>query len=93
MSSSIEFPELPELVPTSIKSVRLESALTKRMPHMQSLSSYGNARQLEAEQYAREMGAVHEITRNQVKRSQKISKAKNRAAQRIAERKTKLRSS
>ncbi len=93
MSSSIEFPKLPELVPTSINSVRLESALTKRMPQMQSLGSYGNARQLEAEQYARDMGVVHEITRNQVKRSQKISKAKNRAAQRIAERKTNLRRS
>ena len=90
MSSSIEFPELPKLVPTSIKSVKLESALTKRMPQMHSLSSYGNARQLEAEQFAREMGAAHEITRDQVKRSQKISKAKNRAAQRIAEKKTRL---
>ena len=91
MSAIPELPELPEIEASSVKSVRLQGTLTKRLPGMASLGSYGNAKELEAEQYANDMRAAFAFTKDQNRRTAKISKAKNRAQERIAQRKTKLR--
>ena len=86
-----ELAEVPKIDPTSANSVRLQSALTKRMPSVSEVSAYGNAKAREAEELATGMRVAFRETRIQNKRSEKISKAKNRAQERIAQRKTKLR--
>jgi len=91
MSGSVPLPEFPELKASTVNSVRLESALSKRLPSVGETSGYSNAKRIEAEQLANDMRAVYAITRAQNKRSEKISKAKNRAQQRIAERRSRLR--
>ena len=88
---SVGEPNVTEIAPASVSSVRLEGALSQRLPSMTTLSSYGDAKRIEAEQLANDMRAVYAITRAQNKRSEKISKAKNRAQQRIAERRSRLR--
>jgi hypothetical protein len=48
--------------------------------------SFTNSRQLEAEQLMNDMRYVYDISRKQAQRSKALAKAKNRQAQRQAER-------
>ncbi len=84
-------PEIPEIPAGSANSLRLQSALTQRLPALNEVTRYSNSKLIEAEQLADEMRVAFAISRDLNNRSEKISKAKNRAAQRISERKTKLR--
>ena len=77
-------PELPEIVDAKTKGLRLQGTLAKALPGIKQAGSMTNIRQLEAEEYARDIGAAFEISRAQQKRSQAIARAKNRQMERAA---------
>ena len=77
-------PELPEIVDAKTKGLRLQGTLAKALPGIKQAGSMTNVRQLEAEEYARDIGAAFEISRAQQKRSQAIARAKNRQMERAA---------
>ena len=82
-------PELPEMVDAKTKGLRLQGTLAKALPGMKNAGSMTNVRQMEAEQYAAEIGAAFDISRQQERRSRAIAKAKGRQMQRAAEPRTK----
>ena len=82
-------PEMPELVDAKTKGLRLQGTLAKALPPMASAGSMTNVRQMEAEQYATDIGAAFDISRQQEQRSRAIAKAKGRKMQRAAEPRTK----
>ena len=77
-------PELPEIVDAKTTGLRLQGTLAKALPGIKQAGSMTNIRQLEAEEYARDIGAAFEISRAQQKRSQAIARAKNRQMERAA---------
>ena len=77
-------PELPEIVDAKVKGLRLQGTLAKALPPMKNVGSMTNVRQMEAEEYARDIGAAFEISRAQQKRSKAIARAKNRQMERAA---------
>ena len=77
-------PELPEIVDAKTQGLRLQGTLAKALPGIKQAGSMTNIRQLEAEEYARDIGAAFEISRAQQKRSQAIARAKNRQMERAA---------
>jgi hypothetical protein len=85
-----DLPELPDIKDATVGTLRLEGTLAKRLPGMPSGEleglSFTNSRQLEAEQLMNDMRYVYDISRKQAQRSKALSKAKNRQAQRQAER-------
>ena len=85
-----EMAEMPEIKDATTGTIRLEGTLAKRMPNMPSGDlnnlSFSNSRQVEAQQLMNDMRASYDITRRQSNRSKAIAKAKERQAQRAAER-------
>ena len=83
-----ELPELPEI--RSARVAAINSHHYKQLPGMPDLNwdqIWGtNRRQAEAEQYAREIAAAYELTRLQNKIMEAKARARNRMAQREAER-------
>ena len=77
-------PEMPELVDAKVKGLRLQGTLAKALPPMKQAGSMTNVRQMEAEEYARDIGIAFDISRQQQKRSQAIARAKNRQMERAA---------
>ena len=77
-------PEMPELVDAKTKGLRLQGTLAKALPPMKQAGSMTNVRQMEAEEYARDIGIAFDISRQQQKRSQAIARAKNRQMERAA---------
>jgi hypothetical protein len=77
-------PNLPEIVDAKTTGLRLQGTLAKALPGIKNAGSMTNIRQLEAEEYARDIGAAFDISRQQQKRSQAIARAKNRQAERAA---------
>ncbi len=75
---------LPEIVDAKTKGIRLQGTLAKALPGMKNVGSMTNVRQMEAEQYARDIGAAFEISKAQQARSRAIARAKNRAQERAA---------
>ena len=82
-------PEMPEMVDAKTKGLRLQGTLAKALPGMKNAGSMTNVRQMEAEQYATEIGRAFDISRQQERRSRAIAKAKGRQMQRAAEPRTK----
>ena len=86
----LELPELPEIKDATVGTLRLEGTLAKRLPGMPSGDieglSFTNSKQSEAVQLMNDMGYVYGISRQQAQRSRAVAKAKNRQAQRQAER-------
>ena len=78
-------PEMTEMVDAKTTGLRLQGTLAKALPPMKSAGSMTNVRQMEAEAYARDIGASFSISKAQQRRSQAVARAKNRQAQRIAE--------
>ena len=76
--------ELPEMVDAKTTGLRLQGTLAKSLPGIKQAGSMTNVRQMEAEEYARDIGAAFEISRAQQKRSQAIARAKNRQMERAA---------
>ena len=85
-----DLPELPIIKDATTGTLRLEGTLSKRLPGMPSGElddlAFSDSRRREAEQYASEIGAAFDISRQQKARSKAIAKAKGRQAQRAAER-------
>ena len=79
-----ELAELPEMVDATTKGLRLQGTLAKALPGMKNAGSMTNVRQMEAEQYAAEIGAAFDISRRQESRSRAIARQKNRDAERSA---------
>ena len=77
-------PEFPELVDAKTKGLRLQGTLAKALPPIKQAGSMTNVRQMEAEEYARDIGIAFDISRQQQKRSQAIARAKNRQMERAA---------
>ena len=71
-------PELPELVDAKTKGLRLQGTLAKALPGIKNAGSMTNVRQMEAEEYARDIGAAFEISKAYEKRSKALARAKNR---------------
>ena len=82
-------PEMPVLVDAKTQGLRLQGTLAKALPGMKNTGSMTNVRQMEAEQYATEIGRAFDISRQQERRSRAIAKAKGRQMQRAAEPRTK----
>ena len=82
-------PEFPELVDAKTKGLRLQGTLAKALPPIKQAGSMTNVRQMEAEEYARDIGIAFDISRQQQNRSKAIAKAKGRQMQRAAEPKVK----
>ena len=77
-------PELPEIVDAKVKGLRLQGTLAKALPGMKQAGSMTNVRQMEAEQYAQDIGAAFDISKAYEKRSRAIARAKNRQSERAA---------
>ena len=88
--SQVEMKEMPEIKDATAGTIRLEGTLAKRMPSMPSGDlqdlAFTNSKQLETMQLMNDMRYVYDISRKQEQRSRALSKAKNRQAQRQAER-------
>jgi hypothetical protein len=80
---------MPELVDAKTSGLRLQGTLAKALPAMADVGSMTNVRQMEAEEYARDIGIAFDISRQQQARSKAIAKAKGRQMQRAAEPKVK----
>ena len=77
-------PDMPALVDAKTAGLRLQGTLAKSLPGIKQAGSMTNVRQMEAEEYARDIGAAFDISRQQQKRSQAIARAKNRQMERAA---------
>ena len=77
-------PEMPEMVDAKTKGLRLQGTLAKALPPMASAGSMTNVRQMEAEAYARDIGAAFSISKQQEKYSKAKARAKNRMMERAA---------
>ena len=77
-------PELPEIVDAKTTGLRLQGTLAKALPPMARVGYSSNIRQMEAEQYANDIRAAFDISRQYDKRSRAIARAKNRQMERAA---------
>ena len=88
--SQPEMAEMPDIKDATAGTVRLEGTLARRMPSMPSGDlndlSFSNSRQVEAQELMNEMRIAYGESKQYVNRSRAIAKAKNRQAQRAAER-------
>ena len=77
-------PELPAIVDAKTRGLRLQGTLAKALPPMANVGSMTNVRQMEAEEYANDIRAAFDISRQYDKRSRAIARAKNRQMERAA---------
>ena len=77
-------PDMPELVDAKVSGLRLQGTLAKALPGMKNAGSMTNVRQMEAEQYARDIDASYEISRAYNKRSRARARAHNRQMERYS---------
>ena len=77
-------PELPIITEAGTTGLRLQGTLAKALPPMKKVSSMTNVRQMEAEEYANDIRAAFDISRQYDKRSRAIAKAKGRQMERYA---------
>ena len=77
-------PELPEIVDAKTTGLRLQGTLAKALPGMKQAGSMTNVRQMEAEEYARDIGIAFDISRQQEARSRAIARQKNQNMERAA---------
>jgi len=70
----------------SLASLRAADSIKLRLPAMADLTSFTNAEQMAAAKYAQEVKIANDITRRQNNVSTLLARARDRAAQRIAER-------
>ena len=77
-------PELPEIIDAKTNGLRLQGTLAKALPGIKNAGSMTNVRQMEAEEYARDIGAAFDISRRQQSRSRAIARQKNSQMERAA---------
>ena len=81
-----ELAELPEIIDARTTGLRLQGTAAKALPGMADVGSMTNVREMEAMEFARDIGLAFSESKAYENRSQAIAKAKNRRAQAIAER-------
>ena len=90
-----ELPEYAKMVDASPAALGRKNTLVKRLPPMPGGEmgdlSQTNYAQIEAAQYAEALRIAADERRAYERQNRKIARAKNRAAQRIAEKRTRLR--
>ena len=69
-------PELPVIVDAKTQGLRLQGTLAKALPGIKQAGSMTNVRQMEAEEYARDIGIAFDISRQQQARSRAIARQK-----------------
>ena len=79
-----ELAELPAIEDAKVTGLRLQGTLAKALPPMANVGSMTNVRQMEAEEYANDIRAAFDISRQYEKRSRAIARAKNRQMERYA---------
>ena len=79
-----ELKELPQINDAKVSGLRLQGTLAKALPGIAQAGSMTNVRRMEAEQYAAEIGAAFDISRQQKQRSNAIARAKNRRMERAS---------
>ena len=84
-----ELKELPQINDAKTSGLRLQGTLAKALPGIAEAGTMTNVRRMEAEQYAAEIGAAFDISRQQQQRSKALAKAKGRQMERYAKPKTK----
>ena len=77
-------PELPTIVDAKTKGLRLQGTLAKALPPMKNVGSMTNVRQMEAEQYANDIRAAFEISRQYDQRARAKARARERQIERYA---------
>ena len=81
--------ELPEIIDARTNGLRLQGTSAKALPGITEAGSMTNVRQMEAAEFARDMGIAFGESKAYEQRSKAIARAKNRQAQTIAERSSK----
>ena len=77
-------PELPEIIDARTTGLRLQGTSAKALPGMADVGYSSNVRQMEAEEYANDIRAAFDISRQYDKRSRAIARAKNRMMERAS---------
>ena len=77
-------PEMPELIDAKTSGLRLQGTLAKALPGIKNAGTMTNVRQMEAEQYANEIRAAFDISKQYDRRSRAIARAKNHQMERAA---------
>ena len=77
-------PEFPELIDAKTNGLRLQGTLAKALPGIKNAGSMTNVRQMEAEEYARDIGEAFDISRRQQSISRARARQKNRDMERAA---------
>ena len=79
-----ELAELPQINDAKVSGLRLQGTLAKALPGIANAGSMTNVRRMEADQYAAEIGAAFDISRQQEQRSNAIARAKNQRMERVS---------
>ena len=77
-------PELPEIIDARTTGLRLQGTMAKALPGMADVGYSSNVRQMEAQEYANDIRAAFDISRQYDKRSRAIARAKNRMMERAS---------
>lgn len=89
-----DLPELPAIVDLTVDTLRRKGTLLKNLPALGALEVpelyFTNTRALEAEQFANDVRAAYNISRQYDKRSRARAKARNYQAQKAAEKGTRI---
>ena len=81
----LELNELPVITDAGVTGLRLQGTLAKALPPMKKVSSMTNVRQMEAEEYANDIRAAFNISKQYDRRSKAIAKAKGRQMERMSQ--------
>ena len=79
-----ELAELPEIIDARTNGLRLQGTSAKALPGIADVGSMTNVRQMEAAEFARDMGIAFDISKQQQARSRAIARAKNRQMERYS---------
>jgi len=79
-----ELAELPEIIDARTNGLRLQGTAAKALPGMADVGSMTNVREMEAAEFARDMGIAFGESKAYEKRSRAIARAKNRMMERAA---------
>lgn len=76
--------ELPAIIDSKSRGLKLEATLPKALPPIDETTSGSQARMIEAAELLRDIGAAFDISKAQQARSRTIARSKNKAAERAA---------
>ena len=79
-----EMKELPVMTDAGVTGLRLQGTLAKALPPMKNVESMTNVRQMEAEEFARDIREAFAISRQYDRQSKQIAKAKDKNTERYS---------